>query len=54
MFSSVPLTDEHPFGDLPADLWVMRADGKSRNNITNTPNFNERAADWGPRLQGCC
>jgi Tol biopolymer transport system component len=52
VFSSAPMTAEHPDGDLPADIWVMRYDGKGRTNITNTPNFNERAADWGPSVQG--
>jgi Tol biopolymer transport system component len=54
VFSSSPLTEEFPDASLPADIFVMRADGKGRTNITNTPNFNERAADWGPRVQGGC
>jgi hypothetical protein len=26
--------------------------GRGRENITNTPNFQERASDWGPRVLG--
>ncbi len=51
-FSSVPLTEEHPDGSLPADVYVMNANGHGRENITNTPNFNERASDWGARVPG--
>ena len=54
VFASIPITAEYPDGDAPADIWVMRADGKNRTNITNTPTFNERAPDWGPRVQGGC
>jgi Tol biopolymer transport system component len=48
-FASIPKTAEHPFGDLPADIWVMNANGTGRHNITNSPNFQDRAPDWGPR-----
>jgi Tol biopolymer transport system component len=48
-FSSVPITDEHPDGSLPGDIYVMNVNGRGITNITNTPTFNERAADWGPR-----
>jgi Tol biopolymer transport system component len=51
-FTSVPLTEEHPDADLPADIYVMHANGRGRTNITNTPTYNERASDWGPRRQG--
>jgi Tol biopolymer transport system component len=51
-FSSIPLTEEHPDADLPADIYVMHANGRGRTNITNTPTYNERASDWGPRVQG--
>ncbi|TMC59597.1 MAG: hypothetical protein E6J17_10995 [Chloroflexi bacterium] len=47
-FASIPLTADHPDGSAPADIWVMNANGTHRTNITNTPNFNERAPDWGP------
>lgn len=30
----------------------MNANGHGRTNITNTPTFNERASDWGPRVRG--
>jgi Tol biopolymer transport system component len=50
-FASIPMTAEHADGSLPADIWVMNANGRGRTNITNTPNFNERAPDWGPRPQ---
>jgi TolB protein len=48
-FSSIPLTAEHPFGDLPADVYVMNANGTGRRNITNSPDFQDRAPDWGPK-----
>lgn len=48
-FASIPKTAEHPFGDLPADIYVMNATGTGRRNITNTPAYQERAPDWGPR-----
>lgn len=46
-FSSIP----SPFTG-PADIYVMNVKSRGRENITNTPNFNERASDWGPRVQG--
>jgi Tol biopolymer transport system component len=49
-FSSFPLTEEHPDGSLPSDIYVMHANGKGRTNITNTPSYNERASDWGARV----
>jgi len=48
-FSSIPLTTEHPDASLPADIYVMNVKGNGRTNITNTPDFNERASDWGPK-----
>jgi TolB protein len=48
-FASIPKTPEQPFGDLPADIYVMNATGTGRRNLTNTPNYQERAPDWGPR-----
>lgn len=51
-FSSIPITAEHPEGTHPADIYVMNLSSGTRVNITNTPNFQERASDWGPRVQG--
>jgi TolB protein len=34
------------------DIYVMNLRSRGMENITNTPNFQERAADWGPRVQG--
>jgi Tol biopolymer transport system component len=48
-FSNIPLTPEHPFADLPADVYVMNANGTGRRNITNSPDQQDRAPDWGPR-----
>jgi Tol biopolymer transport system component len=31
------------------DLWIVNADGTHPHDITNTPNANEFAPDWGPR-----
>jgi TolB protein len=51
-FSNIPITAEHPLGDLPADIFTMTAKGTGRTNLTNTPDLQERASDWGPRTKG--
>jgi Tol biopolymer transport system component len=33
---------------LPTDIWVMNKDGTGLTNLTNTPDFFEVQADWGP------
>jgi len=34
------------------DIYVMNVLSRGMENITNTPNFQERASDWGLRVQG--
>jgi Tol biopolymer transport system component len=52
VFTSETVTDPDLFTTLPADIYVMNAQGTGVRNITNSPNFQDRAADWGSRAKG--
>ena len=51
VFTREPIIDLEPFTTLPADIYVMNANGTGVRNITNSPNFQDRTADWGARVQ---
>lgn len=52
VFASETVTDPDLFTTLPADIFVVNVNGTGIRNVTNSPNFQDRAPDWGTRTKG--